>query len=83
MYVFSLAPKKLSLFSEQSPKMFCNFTKNRLEHRCFLVKYAKSLRTPTFSLVFVTDSKTIFCGNFGAPVITIHLANINSLQKNP
>ena len=37
---------KESLFNEVAANQACNFTKIRLQHRCFPVKFVKFLRTP-------------------------------------
>ena len=38
---------KESLFNKVAANQACNFTKIRLQHRCFPVKFMKFLRTPT------------------------------------
>ena len=37
---------KESLFNKVAANQFCNFTKFRLQHRCFPVKFVKFLRAP-------------------------------------
>ena len=41
-----------SLFSKVVGLKDCNFTKKRLQHRCFPVKFAKFLRTPILKIIF-------------------------------
>ena len=38
-----------SLFKKVAGLKLCNIVKKRLQHRCFPVKFAKSLRTPLFT----------------------------------
>ena len=38
-----------SLFKKVAGLKLCNIVKTRLQHRCFPVKFAKSLRTPLFT----------------------------------
>ena len=41
-----MAPVLESLHNKFASLQICNFIKKRLQHRCFLVKFAKFLRTP-------------------------------------
>ena len=38
-----------SLFNKVAVLKVCNFIEKRLQHRCFLVKFAKYFRTPSFT----------------------------------
>ena len=38
-----------SLFNKVAVQKVCNFIEKRLQHRCFLVKFAKYFRTPSFT----------------------------------
>ena len=40
-------PASESIFNKVAALKACNFIKKRLQHRCFPVKFAKFLRTPT------------------------------------
>ena len=45
-------PALESLFNEAAANQACKFTKNRLQYRCFPVKFAKFLRTPVLKINF-------------------------------
>ena len=49
----------LSLFTQVAGLQFCNFIKNRIQHRCFSVNIAKLLKTPILNKI----CKRLFLNN--------------------
>ena len=49
----SAAQKQSLADALQNRCQVCNFIKKRLQHRCFLMKFMKSLRTPFLQNIFI------------------------------
>ena len=47
-----ITPVLESLFNKVADLKACKFIKNRLQHRCFPVKFAKFLRTPILKNIY-------------------------------
>ena len=70
----------VSLFNKVANLQACNFFKNRLQHKCFSVNIAKSLRTPILKNIFERlESRKIFppiCNSF-CTCWNIHLESVS------
>ena len=60
----------------------CNITKNRLQHRCFPVKFAKFLRTPIFKNTYFEEHRRTTASDFSYMGIAMKYNRWNPIKRS-